>query len=156
MAIPGQGVTAQYRFAVSLEHDLTRGAISQRHCFTPQSNFSPINSICEETFRSVYFPLGLRSYWKDYNIVKELSCISTKRQPANSVCFIAEDFQIKLAEHSFGSFWVYSFAKSWQEKGCSSQAELASEKYTDEKFWLTGKMWRFRSFYGNMNDWIQP
>ena len=33
---------------------------------------------------------------------------------------------------------------------------LASEKYTDEKFWLTGKIWRFRSFHGNMNDWIQP
>ena len=29
-----------------------------------------------------------------------------------------------------------SFAKSWQEKGCSSQAgrNLASGKYTDERF----------------------
>ena len=57
---------------------------------------------------------------------------------------------IKVAEHSFGSLWVYSFAKSWQEKGCSSQAE------TFERFWLTGKIWRFHSFHGNMNDWIQP
>ena len=29
----------------------------------------------------------------------------------------------KVAEHSFGSLWVYSFAKSWQEERCSSQAE---------------------------------
>ena len=28
-----------------------------------------------------------------------------------------------VAEHSFGSLWVYSFAKSWREKGWSSQAE---------------------------------
>ena len=30
---------------------------------------------------------------------------------------------IKVAEHSFGSFEYMSFAKSWQEKGCCSQAE---------------------------------
>ena len=30
---------------------------------------------------------------------------------------------LKVAEHSFRSLWVYSFAKSWQGKGCSSQAE---------------------------------
>ena len=30
---------------------------------------------------------------------------------------------LKVAEHSFGSLWVYAFANSWQEKGCSSQAE---------------------------------
>ena len=28
---------------------------------------------------------------------------------------------------------------------------LASEKYTDERFWLTGEIWHFRSFHGNMN-----
>ena len=33
---------------------------------------------------------------------------------------------------------------------------LASEKYTDERFWLTGKIWHFFSLHGNMNDWIQP
>ena len=33
---------------------------------------------------------------------------------------------------------------------------LASEIYTDEVSWLTGKMWRFRSFHGNMNDLMQP
>ena len=33
---------------------------------------------------------------------------------------------------------------------------LANENYTSETFWLTGKIWRFRSFHGNMNDWIQP
>ena len=47
-----------------------------------------------------------------------------------------------MAEHSFGSLWVYSFTKSWQGKGCSSQAETwQSEKYTDERFWLPGKIW---------------
>ena len=30
---------------------------------------------------------------------------------------------LKVALHSFGSLWVYVIAKSWQEKGCSSQAE---------------------------------
>ena len=32
-------------------------------------------------------------------------------------------FLDKVAKHSFGSLGVYSFAKSWQEKGCSSQGE---------------------------------
>ena len=31
--------------------------------------------------------------------------------------------RLKVAEHSFGSLWVYVIAKSSQEKGCSSQAE---------------------------------
>ena len=30
---------------------------------------------------------------------------------------------IKVTKHNFVSLWVYSSAKSWQEKGCSSQAE---------------------------------
>ena len=29
---------------------------------------------------------------------------------------------------------------------------LASEKYTDERFWLTGKIWHFQSFHGNKNN----
>ena len=33
---------------------------------------------------------------------------------------------------------------------------LASDKYTDERFWLTGKIWLFRSFHGNMNDYNEP
>ena len=41
-------------------------------------------------------------------------------------------------------------------KVAAYKLKLASEKYTDERFWLTGKMWRFRCFHGNMNDWIQP
>ena len=51
-----------------------------------------------------------------------------------------------------------SFGKLWQEKGCSSQAETWQVKniYTDERFWLTGKICHFRRFHGNMNDWIQP
>ena len=31
----------------------------------------------------------------------------------------------------------------------------ASEKYTDERFWLTGKICRFRSFHGNMNTTLK-
>ena len=57
----------------------------------------------------------------------------------------------KVAEHSLAVCECISFAKSWQEKGCSSQAE----KYTNERFWVTGKIWFFHSFHGNMNDWIQ-
>ena len=66
-------------------------------------------------------------------------------------------FSFKVAQHSFGSLWVFVICQSWQEKGRSSQAvSFASEKYTDEIFWLMSKMWRFRSFHGNMSDWIQP
>ena len=45
--------------------------------------------------------------------------------------------------------WLNSFGRlqltSWN---------LTSETYTDERFWLTGKIWCFRGFHGNMNDWI--
>ena len=33
---------------------------------------------------------------------------------------------------------------------------LANLKYVDEKFWLAGRIWHFRCFHGNMNDWILP
>ena len=49
-----------------------------------------------------------------------------------------------------------SFAKSRQEKGFSLQAETWQVKSTDESLWLTGKIWRFRSFHGKINDWMQP
>jgi len=66
-------------------------------------------------------------------------------------------FQLKVAEHSFGSLWVYAIcqimAREWVQL---TSWNLASEKYTDERFWLTGKMWRFCSFHGNMNNWMQP
>ena len=66
---------------------------------------------------------------------------------------IAEPF--KVVEHSFGSLWVYFISRL--EKYCSSQAETwLVKKYTDERVWLTGQVWRFRNFHGNMNDWIQP
>ena len=47
-----------------------------------------------------------------------------------------------------------SFAKSWHEEGCSSQAEIWQMKnilMTD----LIGKIGCFRSFHCNMSDWIQ-
>ena len=64
---------------------------------------------------------------------------------------------LKVAEHSFGSLWVYVICQIMaRERLQLTSWNLASEKYTDERFWLTGKMWRFHSFHGNMNDWIQP
>ena len=63
----------------------------------------------------------------------------------------------KVVEHSFGSLWVYVICQIMaRERLQLTSWNLASEKYTDERFWLTGKTWRFRSFHGNMNDWIQP
>ena len=63
---------------------------------------------------------------------------------------------IKVAEHSFGSLWVYVICQIMaRERLQLTSWNLASEKYTDERFWLTGKIWRFRSFHGNMNNWIQ-
>ena len=59
----------------------------------------------------------------------------------------------KVAEHSFGSLWVYVICQIMaRERLQLTSWNLASEKYTDERFWLTGKIWRFRSFHGNMND----
>ena len=46
-----------------------------------------------------------------------------------------------MAEHSFGSLWVYVNAV---------YVNLASEKYTDERFWLTGEMKKMH-FYFSVN-----
>ena len=62
----------------------------------------------------------------------------------------------KVAEHSFGSLWVYFICQIMaRERFQLTSWNLAREKYTDERFWVTGKIWFFRSFHGNMNDWIQ-
>ena len=64
---------------------------------------------------------------------------------------------LKVAEHCFGSLWVYVICQIMaRERLQLTSWNLASEKYTDERFWLTGNIGRFRSFHGNMNDWIQP
>ena len=64
---------------------------------------------------------------------------------------------IKVSEHSFGSLWVRVICHTMaRERLQLTGWNLASEKYTDKKFSLTDKIWRFRSFHGNMNDWIQP
>ena len=64
---------------------------------------------------------------------------------------------LQVAEHSFRSLWVYVICQIMAREGLQLTSwNLASEKYTDERFWLTGKIWRFRSFHGNINDWIQP
>ena len=64
---------------------------------------------------------------------------------------------LKVAEHSFGSVWVYVICQIMaRERLQLTSWNLASEKYTDQRFWLTGKNSRFRRLHGNMNDWIQP
>ena len=72
--------------------------------------------------------------------------------------FVLNSFYwIKVSEHSFGSLWVYVICQIMaRERLQLTTRNLASEKYTDRKFWMTSKMWRFRSFHGNMSDWIQP
>ena len=64
---------------------------------------------------------------------------------------------VKVAEHSFGSLWLYVICQIMaRERLLLTSWNLASEKCTDKRFWLTDKNWRFRSFHGNMDDWIQP
>ena len=64
---------------------------------------------------------------------------------------------VKVAEHSFVSLWVQATRQIMaRERFQLTSWNLASSKYTDKWFWLTGKISRFRSFHGNMNDWIQP
>ena len=65
--------------------------------------------------------------------------------------------KLKLAEHSLGSLWVYVICQIMARKRLQLTSwNLEREKYTDETFWLTGKIWRFCSFHGNMDDWLQP
>ena len=62
---------------------------------------------------------------------------------------------LKVAEHSFGSLWVHVICQITAREGLHLTSwNLASEKYTDERFWLTGKIWHFHSFHGNMNNWF--
>ena len=68
---------------------------------------------------------------------------------------VAEPF--KVAEHSFSSLWVcVIYQIKARERLQLTSWNLASKKYTDERVWLTGQMWRFRGFHCNMNDWLQP
>ena len=63
----------------------------------------------------------------------------------------------KVAEHSFGRLWVYVICQIMaRERLQLTSWNLAGGKHIDKRLWLTGKIWRFRSFHGNMNDWIQP
>ena len=64
---------------------------------------------------------------------------------------------LKVAEHSFGSFWVYVICQIMAREGLLLTSwNLESGKYIDERFWVTGKIYHFRCFHGNMNDWILP
>ena len=83
-------------------------------------------------------------------------CFTTQFS-GSSYCLNCDNRGVKVAEHSFGSLWVYVICQIMaREKLQLTGWHLASEKYTDKRFWLTGKIWRFRSFHGNMNDLIQP
>ena len=47
-------------------------------------------------------------------------------------------YSIKVAEHSFGSLWVYVICQIMTRGRLQLTSwNLASEKFTDEKFWLT-------------------
>ena len=84
------------------------------------------------------------------NSASRTSVIST-----NTLFFPVQ--RVKVAEQSFGSLWVHVICQIMAiERLQFTNWNLASEKCTDERFWLTGKMWRFLSFHGNMNDWTQP
>ena len=77
--------------------------------------------------------------------------------PTSSRPFLSRRATLKVAEHSFGSLWLYVICSIMARKRLQLTSwNLANENYTNERFWLTGKFWRFRSFHGNMNDWIQP
>ena len=54
----------------------------------------------------------------------------------------------------FGQF-VTEYGICHLPKAAAHKLKLGKWKYTDERFWLTDKIWHFHSFHGNMNDWIQ-
>ena len=62
-----------------------------------------------------------------------------------------QPYILKVAEHSFVSLWVQAICQIMAREGFQLTSwNLASDKYTDKWFWLTGKISRFRSFHGNM------
>ena len=105
-----------------------------------------------------------RTYCKGFQVVHLFACMDklsrntleiqrNKRYHSDK----GEKVPVKVAEHNFGSLWVYVICQIMARGRLQLTSwNLASEKYTDERFWLTGKIWRFHSFHGNMNDWIQP
>ena len=57
------------------------------------------------------------------------------------------------SDSDFGSLWMYVICQIMtRERLQSTSWNLGSEKYTGERLRLTGKIWRFRSFHGIMND----
>ena len=76
---------------------------------------------------------GWQMLWVNDQVSKIYFCVrGTRTQPLIFVgCSVHYwvSCAIKVAEHSFGSLYML-FAKSWQEKGCSSQAETWQVKNT--------------------------
>ena len=96
----------------------------------------------------ICFTLGL---FANYFSLKSL-------RPSPKSQFVDYKFIVwfKVAEHNFGSLWVYVICQIMAREGLQLTSwNLASKKYTDEKFWLKGKICHFLSFHGNMDDWIQ-
>ena len=66
-----------------------------------------------------------------------------------------------LTEGGWTQFWLFVSSICYlpnhgKGKVVAHNLKLGKWKILDERFWLTGKMWRLSSFHGNMNDWIQP
>ena len=96
------------------------------------------------------------TFLTDQNKEKKLTLDSLQAQNYPLLGLVAAE-PFKVAEHSFGSLWVYVICQiKTRERLQLTSWNVASKKYTDERVWLTGQMWRFCGFHGNMNDWIQP
>ena len=96
--------------------------------------------------------------FKAWNIIRYQSYDKKKSLARRQHVWMFSLFTMfKVSEHSFGNLWVCVIYQIMARGRLQLTSwNLASEKYTDEKFWLTGKMWLLSSFHGNINDWIQP
>ena len=112
-------------------------------------NYGKLNSLQKEQ--------PLQDKWERTSLLGGRKSDYFKSFPTGFENFFISRASLKVAEHSFGSFWVYVICQIMAREGLQLTSwNLASGKYIDERFWLTGKIWHFRSFHGNMNDWIQP
>ena len=78
------------------------------------------------------------------NLHTKKACNRSTVKPVLSGHRVKRTPSIKVAEHSFGSLWVNVICQIMaRERLQLTSWNLASEKYTDERSWLTGKIWRF-------------
>ena len=111
-------------------------------------------------FLSKWFYLHENKKWLSDQRIRALPRFKTEAWTLDTEIAYSFTFQkshFKVAEHSFGSLWVYAICQIMaRERSQLTRWNLASEKYTDKRFWLMDKMWRFRCFHGNMDYWIEP